>query len=459
MPIVAQDTAKTPFSNPIVLPTASTVERDLEAVVELALQRHPSFKVCTVCGRFWIDPYTGARVAIATSHRLTARTYLLARRPWARAALNSAADLEVFRWRLYLGEQLGSERRLRLFAHDGRWQNPFSGMLTAVVAASGITEAVLQGMASLLARCPYARSGRLLDRLRLEAALASQRLVAPNAGDDPPTRATTRISGPRAAGGSGNRDASANGLDHEQALLKAALDGMLSPLPDIPGYGLALHYEPMAGVGGDFYDCSRIDEQRWFLALGDVSGHGVQGARVAVSTLTALRAILGHQRDLVGIVSALNDEVRRDLPRGHFVTLFAAILDTSADQLTSLCAGHHPALLASRNRARVLERVGNRGPALGLLGGAGSWAANLHPSTTTLARGDTLFLYTDGLTEAKNDLHSEYGLNRLMGSLIANLDAPYDLLVGQVVEDTRRFAAGVIDDDLSVLALSLEQPA
>jgi sigma-B regulation protein RsbU (phosphoserine phosphatase) len=270
-------------------------------------------------------------------------------------------------------------------------------------------------------------------------------------------RATTRITGPRAAGG-GNRDASANGLDGEQVRVKSSLEGMLSPLPEIPGYGFALHYEPVSGVGGDFYDCSRIDEHRWFVALGDVSGHSVQGARVAVSTLSALRGILGRERDLVGIVSALNDEVRRDLPRGHFVTLFAGILDTRCDQLTCLCAGHHPALLASRNRARVLERVGNRGPALGLLG-AGSLAANLRPATTALERGDTLFLYTDGLTEARNDLHSEYGLNRLMGSLIANLDAPYDLLVGQVVEDTRRFAAGVIDDDLSVLALSLEQPA
>jgi serine phosphatase RsbU (regulator of sigma subunit) len=458
MPTVAKDPAKTPLSSPTVLPTASTDERDLDAVIELALQRHPSFRICTVCGRFWIDPYTGARVPIATGHRLTARTYLLARRPWTRATLNSAADLEVFRWRLYLGEQLSGERRLRLFAHDGRWQNPFSGVLTTLVATSGITEAVLQEMASILARCPYARSGRLLDRLRLEAALASQRLVAPTASGDPPTRATTRITGPRAAGGSGNRDASASGLDGEQVRVKTSLEGMLSPLPDIPGYGFSLHYEPVSGVGGDFYDCSRIDEHRWFIALGDVSGHGVQGARVAVSTLSALRGILPRQSDLVGIVSALNDEVRRDLPRGHFVTLFAGILDTRADQLSCVCAGHHPALLASRNRARVLERVGNRGPALGLLG-PGSLAASLRPTTTALAQGDTLFLYTDGLTEAKNDLHSEYGLNRLMGSLIANLEAPYDRLVGQVVEDTRRFASGVIDDDLSVLALSLEQPA
>ncbi len=458
MPTVATDTGNTPLCSPTVLPTPTTDERDLEAVVELALQRPPSFRISTVCGRFWIDPYTGARVPIATGLRLTARTYLLARRPWARATLNAAADLEIFRWRLYLGEHLGGERRLRLFAHDGRWQNPFSGLLTNLVATGGITEAVLQEMASLLARCPHARGGRLLDRLRLEAALASQRLVAPNPSGDPPTRATTRITGPRAAGGSGNRDASASGLDGEQVRVKSSLEGMLSPLPDIPGYGFALHYEPVSGVGGDFYDCSRIDEDRWFVALGDVSGHGVQGARVALSTLTALRGILHRQCDLVGIVSALNDEVRRDLPRGHFVTLFAGILDTSIDQLTCLCAGHHPALLASRNRARVLERVGNRGPALGLLGAAGI-AANLRPSTTTLARGDTLFLYTDGLTEAKNDLAGEYGLNRLMGSLIANLESPYDLLVGQVVEDTRRFAAGVIDEDLSVLALSLEQPA
>src|SRR5438270_397932 len=63
------------------------------------------------------------------------------------------------------------------------------------------------------------------------------------------TRITTRITGPRAGSGTG-RSASADGLDHEHARMKDSLDHLLSPLPTIAGYGLALHYEPMAGVGG-----------------------------------------------------------------------------------------------------------------------------------------------------------------------------------------------------------------
>ena len=456
MPMLTQVDRDLPLCTPTVLPTIATDDSDLELIVAQVLQRHPSFAIFTVDGKHWIDPYTGARIPVSSGSRQAARAYLMKRRPWVRDSLHASEELELFRWRLYLGEHLASERRLRVFAHDGRWQNPFSGALTTVTAPSGMTDAVLQQMAAVLAACPHARRGQLMDRLRLEAALASQRLVTP-LPLDPPTRITTRITGPRSTG-SLDRTATASGLDREQVRIKTSLDSVLSPLPTIPGYGMALHFEPMSGVGGDFYDCTRLDHDRWFIALGDVSGHGVEGARVAVAAVRALRTILRDQRDLVAIVSRLNDGLHRELPRGHFVTLFAAILDSRSNRLTCVCAGHHPGLLVSRTRSCILERIGNRGPALGLRD-ASDFSAQLRPATTTLAGGDTLFLYTDGLTEAKNDQQTEYGLNRVMGSLVANLESPYDQLVGEVVSDTKRFAAGVIDDDLTVLALSLGQQA
>jgi serine phosphatase RsbU (regulator of sigma subunit) len=454
MPTLTPARPDIPVCTPTILPTIATDEQDLDLIVAQALQRHPSFAIFTVDGRHWIDPYTGARIPMPSGNRQAARSYLMTRRPWVRCSLNPSADLDVFRWRLYLGEQLACERRLRIFAHDGRWQNPFTGALTALVAPQGITDSVLQEMAALLARCPQAQGGQLLDRLRLEAALASQHLVAHAPAQEVPTRITTRITGPRAVVGT-DRTAASTGLDSEQTRLKTSLESVLSPIPTIPGYGLALHYEPMAGVGGDFYDCTRLDDHRWFIALGDVSGHGLHSARLAVSAVTALRSILRSQHDLVAIIIRLNDVLRRACPRGHFVTLYAAILDTRLHQLAQVCAGHHPALLAGRKRSCVLERVGNRGPALGLLDSAGL-STSLRPSTTTLVGGDTVFLYTDGLTEAKNGVDAEYGVHRLMGSVIAHLESPYDLLVGNVVDDTKRFTAGVIDDDLSVLALSVE---
>lgn len=459
MPTLTPVEPDVPLCAPTVLPTVATDERDLDLIVAQALQRHPSFSVFTVDGRHWIDPYTGARIPVSAGSRQPARAYLMAQRPWVRTSLNRSTDLEVFRWRLYLGEHLASEGRLRTFAHDGRWQNPFTGELTALLAPEGITDAILQEMASLLAHCPQARHGQLLDRLRLEAALASQRLVAQMANREASTRVTTRITGPRAAL-EANRVPPAHsilapGLDREHARVKLSLEGALAPLPTIPGYGLALHFEPKAGIGGDFYECTRLDDHHWFIALGDVSGHGLDGARIAVSVLTALRTIQRRHPDLVTIITHLNDVLHRDLPRGHFVTMFGAILDTRTHCLSHVCAGHHPALLASRNRACVLERVGKRGPALGLRDSA-SLAVALQPASTTLVRGDTVFLYTDGLTEAMDGEQMEYGINRLMGSLIAHLDSPYDQLVSGVVDDSKRFASGVIDDDLSVLVLSFE---
>ena len=78
---------------------------------------------------------------------------------------------------------------------------------------------------------------------------------------------------------------------------------------------------------------------------------------------------------------------------------------------------------------------------------------------TQLQRGDVLFLYTDGLSEARDGLQEEYGEARLMASVLAHLNQPYDRLICNVVADVRRFAEGMLDDDLTVLAIAVQTGA
>nr|MBA2480363.1 serine/threonine-protein phosphatase [Planctomycetota bacterium] len=222
-------------------------------------------------------------------------------------------------------------------------------------------------------------------------------------------------------------------------------------------YDFIVHYEPHAQVGGDFYEIVEIEPGRYFIALADVTGHGVQGAMVVVAALKGLRFILKQEKGLIEVLTRLNDEVKSDLLSGQFITMFAGILDVTANTLTCVCAGHHPTLLASAKRRTVLEQIGNKGPALGLMKGE-IFKRGLKPMTMALEPGDTLLMYTDGLTEVHNSKGAEYGELRMFGSLISSLDSPYDQVVRRIVGEARHFAGGVLEDDVTVMSLSVPLP-
>ncbi len=409
----------------------------------------PAFRVLTVEGTHWIDPFTGRCIPAPGGSLAPAREYLAAERPWTRARLKRIGELQVFRWRLYMHHYVDQDWRLRLFSADGRWLNPFSGEWTRIIKADGaITPTTLREMATHLAACLQAANGRMLPQRHLDTLVRAARPAD--------TKGTTRISGWRSDSPETRTFTAHPPTDPTLAHLHDTIERMLPPLPVVAGFGFAVHYEPFSGVGGDFYDCTQLDAHRWFIAMGDVSGHGKQGAQVVIAALRALHGILAEDHDLVDIIVRLNDAVRHELERGQFITLFAAIFDSRNRRLTCQRAGHHPGLLASRHRPSVLTRIGHRGPALGLVG-SDILRASLSPEEVRLKDDDLVLLYTDGLSEARDGLRAEYGDCRVMASVVARLDAPYDSLVAGVVDEARRFAEGVLEDDLTVMALAVQK--
>jgi Stage II sporulation protein E (SpoIIE) len=438
-----------PASNPVSSATpgggTTTVRRassgNLLVKLDHALRHDPAFQVMTVEGTHWIDPFTGTRI------HAPARAWLIAQQPWTKARLKKVADLQIFRWRLYLHQHIEQDARLRQFAQDGRWLNPYSGQWVNLGGHHGaLTAQALRGMATHLSQCAQAQSGRMLPQRYLDELVLAMRPAG--------TKATTRISGWRAAHQERLPFPTPRVDDPELAEARSTIEGLISPLPSIEGFGFAVHYEPYVGAGGDFYECLRLNDGRVLIIMGDVTGHGLQGAKTAMVALQTLHLILREERHLMPIIAALNDALRGQLPKGQFVTVFAGILDVATQRLSCLCAGHHPALLLSMERGTVVSRVGGRAPALGLVT-SDALRLSLAPQEVQLQRGDVLFLYTDGLSEARDGLQEEYGEERVMGSVLAHLRQPYDRLVANVVADVRRFAEGVLDDDLTVLAIAV----
>ncbi|MFI2510833.1 PP2C family protein-serine/threonine phosphatase [Streptomyces sp. NPDC018972] len=234
----------------------------------------------------------------------------------------------------------------------------------------------------------------------------------------------------------------------QQSLLPATL-------PDLPGVETACHYHTASPIqlGGDFYDLFALDDDRSAFFLGDVCGKGPQAAALTSLTRYTLRAAALHDADPVANLRVLNtvllDRYTGDDPR--YCTAVAGVLERVGDTVeVRLASGGHPPALVLRADGRV-EHLPTRG---GMLVGALP-GAQFVQVRTTLHPGDTLLMYTDGLTEARigpgRELYGYEALESFAADLAPSgprrvVDALKDLLKG--------FGEG-LDDDTALLAIGL----
>lgn len=439
------------------------------------LAQNPLFRVRTVDGSGWIDPYTLTVVATPGGSLEPARDHLLRTRPWARARPRPLDDLLLERWLHFLRTRMREEPRLRWFSRDGRWLNPFSGTwVDAGVVDRRVTLATLQRLAAALVADPAAASGKMLPVAELDRVVRQARGPTPSATSTavptarmhvppPPAPVPTIAPPPTAMDDSRVTDRIVRqsvapplpaGAD---PLMRArrVMERMLPTLPRIDPYRLAVHYEPQAAVGGDFYDAIVLADGRLLLAVGDVSGHGTEAALLVTSTLKALRFIADDEDDLVALLARLNENIAGDLLAGNFITLFAAVLDPQTGALECVCAGHHTALLASTRRRALLSQVGHHGMALGM-DRSDRFRASLRPQRIQLAPGDVLVQCTDGLFEARDLADEEFGRLRAIGALIPRLEQPVDHLPRALAAAAKAFCGRPLDDDVTILALRVE---
>ncbi len=387
--------------------------------------------------------------------------YLVSKRPWSgNKQPRTLAELQLHRWVLFLREHIEFDPALRTFSSDGRWLNPFNGQWVPLKNRSkNIDAGAMQEIAQVLLHCPEAQNGKLLGTARIQEVVRAEVNVhkTRSSANLDHNRGTVRVTGSRASQTDIPALPTGGAIDEDLDKAERVLGKMLSPLPVIDGFGFTVHYEPHSQVGGDFYECQKIGEGKYFLALADVSGHGVQGALVVVAALKSLRYALKQEKDILAILAKLNDEVKADLVSGQFITMFAMLLDGPNHMVHCVCAGHHPALLISQSRPEVVTKVGSGGAALGILKSE-MFRRTLKPTAVELRPGDTLLMYTDGLSEVHDFQQKEYGDYRVIASALNVIDQPYDMVVREVVRSARQFAAGVMHDDVTVIALSLELP-
>jgi sigma-B regulation protein RsbU (phosphoserine phosphatase) len=220
---------------------------------------------------------------------------------------------------------------------------------------------------------------------------------------------------------------------------------------ELAGYGFAHSYRTANEVGGDYYEVVRLPDGRVALMVGDATGHGMASGLVMAIANATLKTALDLDPDPRRVIAVLNRTLCRTGTRRTFMTVFYALLTPGAGELISVCAGHPFPLL--RRAGGRLEELGRGGLPLGVRDELAP-----EPQEVTLAPGDLLVLYTDGLAEAVNAQAEAFGYER-----IAELTRPGG--TPQAVHDRilAAFDAHVgeepLRDDLTLLVMAREGEA
>jgi sigma-B regulation protein RsbU (phosphoserine phosphatase) len=219
-------------------------------------------------------------------------------------------------------------------------------------------------------------------------------------------------------------------------------------LPPIDGYDAAAVTIPARGVGGDFFVGQPITPRRVAFALGDVSGKGVPAGLVASSVQARLEAVALHGAGSAAeVVADVNRVLCERSDAARFATLAYLELDPVDHRLTVVNAGH-PAVLTIGVHGEI-RRSPASGPALGILP-----AARFAADTAAIAAGDTVVLYSDGVTEAFDLEGGEFGEARLEAELRRVAVEPAAAICRSVCEAVRRHTGGAAaTDDVTVMVL------
>jgi PAS domain S-box-containing protein len=294
------------------------------------------------------------------------------------------------------------------------------GMSSAMVVPMRVRERVLGAITFV-----SAESGRTFDRGDLRLA------------EDLALRAATAVDNAR--------------LYRTRSAIAQTLQASLLPpmLPEVPGVEAGALYRAAGEdheVGGDFYDLFATSEDHWFAVIGDVCGKGAEAAAVTALARYTIRAAAARRHSPAAILRWVN-EVMLGEGSTRFCTIAVAHLDRSGDatELT-VAVGGHPGPIVVRADGRV-EEIGGQGTLLGLVDDP-----RLEDFATVLEPGETVLLYTDGVTEAGAPLHV-WSPEDLCGVVADGAPRDAQGLVDHVAARALSGLPGPPRDDVAMLAL------
>ncbi len=221
-------------------------------------------------------------------------------------------------------------------------------------------------------------------------------------------------------------------------------------MPNITGVQLAAFTRPSEIIGGDYFDFFQFRDGTHGLVIADVSGHGVSAGMLMSSLQTAIRTMAPDTDSPAEILERINRFYIHNIHFTTFVTVFLARFDPTNLTLTYVNAGHNPPAVARKGDSSVIW-LRPTAPAIGL-------AEEFYPRMESIvfSEGDSLLLYTDGVTEVLNIRNEQFGQERLAELVQQNVDRTAPDLLQAVREAVSKFGGNrPLVDDTTLVALKI----
>lgn len=216
--------------------------------------------------------------------------------------------------------------------------------------------------------------------------------------------------------------------------------------PVVPGMDLAGFNLPCRTVGGDYYDFFKLSDNKIAIVVGDVAGKGMPAAMLMSSLQARLQILVETDENPASIVARLNKSISGNCPDNRFITFFLAIMDMATGDIRYCNAGHNPPLLV--RASGLTEKLEGGGIILGILP-----IAQYTEHHTSIHSGDTLVLFSDGVSEAMPaGSDEEFGEMRISMAILNRVSQSSEKLIDGVIEDLQIWCAGTpYADDVTLL--------
>ena len=236
-------------------------------------------------------------------------------------------------------------------------------------------------------------------------------------------------------------------LDLAREMQQGLLPKQFPSREQAPGVEIFARLDPAKEVSGDLYDFFPVEPGRMCFVVGDVSGKGVAAGLFMAVTRTLIRATAVPGRKPLEILQKVNAQLCAENPANLFVTMILGILDTATGRMEYGQGGHNPPILVPAQGQPVYEPSG--GMPLGVFDDAKFGQKQLE-----LKPGETLLVYTDGVTEAMNPQRELFGEERFKAAVQGQAGLSPELLTQKVVAAVAKFASGAEpSDDITLLAI------
>ena len=220
-------------------------------------------------------------------------------------------------------------------------------------------------------------------------------------------------------------------------------------VPEIEGCEIATQWQPAAGVGGDCFDAIPFAPSRVGLCIADVVGKGIPAALLMSNLQAAVRAFATEAMSPAELCAQVNRILCGRIAEGRFISFFYCAVDTGLGTLSYSNAGHYLPIVVHLDG--TVTRLTAGGPVLGVFADAA-----YDQDRISVSSGDRVVLFTDGVTEARNDDDEEFGEDRLVSCAVANRTCSAPALLARLSDALAAFGADHLQDDATMIVVAIE---